>query len=348
MFGNLASAGTRGRAIAAAIVGAALLLASALLAPTSAHAEDNGAWSVAPTPPKGGSSTPRDYFIVEGDPGTKIKDKVRIQNWTDKTLTFHLYGADGFNTEQDGFFALKGYTAKMTGVGSWVKPLVNQVTVAGQTQVDVPVSIKIPKDATPGDHAGGVVAMNLAVEALKKTNNGMKVGIQRAVGARAYIRVSGATTPALAISKVSLAHDRGALPWSGSGRGVVTYTVKNTGNVRLSPKATVTLSGIMGEASKVVRPQIADLLPGQKVTLRQKVKGVPRMGKVTAKVSLTTPNGAEASGSASVWLAPWPSLFVTLGLLAAAVWGWRRWQGMRLKRVNAVRDAPRITVPADR
>ena len=133
-----------------------------LLGSAPAQATDNGAWSVAPTPPDTVNPAPRNYFVLEGEPGTKIKDKVRLQNWTKDPITFKLFGADGFNTEQDGFFSLKGYDEKMTDLGRWVTPMTSQVTVYGSTQVDIPVTVKIPRNATPGDHVGGVVAMNVA------------------------------------------------------------------------------------------------------------------------------------------------------------------------------------------
>lgn len=332
------------RRAALTLLGLVVAVLATCLGSVPAHATDNGAWSVAPTPPDAENPAPRNYFVLEGEPGTKIKDKVRIQNWTKAPITFKLFGADGFNTEQDGFFSLKGYDEKMTDLGRWVTPATSQVTVYGRTQVDVPVTVKIPRNATPGDHVGGVVAMNVSVESTQKDAEGVEVGIQRAVGARMYIRVAGPTTPALEVENVTLTHDRGMMPWTGSGRGSVGYTVKNTGNVRLSPDAVVTLAGLTGEIASVDGKGLTDLLPGETARVNQKVEGIPSFGKVTATVAVTTTDGPTDEAATSTWLVPWPALLVFLALIAVAIWLVRRNRGTGGRRVATAEEAPQLTV----
>jgi len=319
-------------------------LATMLLGSAPAQATDNGAWSVAPTPPDTVNPAPRNYFVLEGEPGTKIKDKVRLQNWTKDPITFKLFGADGFNTEQDGFFSLKGYDEKMTDLGRWVTPMTSQVTVYGRTQVDIPVTVKIPRNASPGDHVGGVVAMNVAVESTEKDANGIEIGIQRAVGARMYVRVAGPTTPAVEVADVTLQHDRGMLPWTGSGRGTVDYTVKNTGNVRLSPDAVVTLTSLTGEIATFEGKALTDLLPGETARVRQQVDSIPSFGKVTTTVTVTTKDGPTDEAATSTWLVPWPALLVLLALIAVAIWLVRRYRGTGGRRVATAEEAPQLTV----
>jgi WxL interacting protein linking bacterial and host surfaces len=327
----------------------ALLAVGALLAltgPTSApaHASDNGSWAVTPTPPAASSAAPRSYFVLEAEPGAKIKDSLRIQNLTGKPITFTIYGADGFNTAQDGFFALKGAEEAQIDVGSWIKLPVTKVELAGRTQVDVPFTLTVPKNATPGDHIGGVVAMNNAVEGTDDSS-GVNIGIQRAVGARLYLRVAGPTTPGLAVSDVHLEADRGAMPWTGSGSGTVTYTVTNTGNVRLSPTATVTVSGAGHEVDTVEEGALVDLLPGQQVNLSSTVEGIRWFDRLTTEVVVTSPEGATARDSDTVWLTPWSGialgLLLLLGLGALVV---RRRSALR-RRMQAAEQAPVISVP---
>lgn len=330
------------RRLAAAIALALGTLAlPAVVAPT-AQAADNGAWSVTPKPASKSSPTPRNYFILEGSPGDLIEDSVRIQNWTKKPISFRVYGADGYNTPQDGFFALKEFDDKHTDVGAWTKPVSTLVTVHGRMQVDIPVRIRIPKNATPGDHVGGVVAKNVDVEALDEDKS-VAVGIQRAVASRMYIRVSGTTSPGFEVSDVRLTHDRGAWPWAGRGSGTVQYTIKNTGNLRLSPKGTVTVSGLF--ADKATHDvELIDLLPGQKVTLRQKITGIPSIGRVVADVDLSAGDALSDSGTTAKTLLPWPFLVLLLILLGALGAWLKRRSGVLRRKLRDAEVAPKISV----
>jgi hypothetical protein len=330
-------------ALAALFIGA-----SALLSGSPAVAADNGSWSVTPTPPAASSAAPRDYFVLDTDPQTTLKDSLRIKNFTNKPISFTLYGADGYNTEKDGFFALKGVDEPQVDVGSWIRLPVTSVTVDGLTQVDVPFTIKVPKNATPGDHSGGVVAMNNAVESSEDAGN-FDVGVQRAVAARMYVRVSGATTPGLEVDNVTITTDRGALPWSGSGNGTVSYTIENTGNLRLSPTSSVTLSGAGGRSiAEVADTSVPDLLPGQKVTITTDVTGIPWTDHLSAHVVSTTPEGARSEADGSAWLTPWPGLVgIVLLIGAGATLLIRRRTAMR-RKLKAAESAPRIDIPAGR
>lgn len=333
------------RTTAAAVAVALGALVLPLAAQGPALAADNGAWSVSPAPPEG-ATTPRNYFILEGDPGTTIEDEVLLQNWTNKPITLHLYGADGYNTASDGFFALRDVGGEMHDVGAWVEPVVSRVTLHGRTQTTVPVTVTIPENASPGDHAGGLVALNTKVERGKKTDSAVDIGVQRAVGARIYVRVSGTTSPGFEVGDVAFEHDRGALPWTGEGNGTVSYTLTNTGNLRLEPAGDITLGGVIGDHSSVEVSTNVDLLPGQQVRLTQEVTGAPFLGRVNARVDLTAGEDLEESASTTVWLLPWPFIALVVALLAAAVWFLGRRTGLLRRKLRDAEDAPQISVTA--
>ena len=331
---------------AAAVV--ALTVCAVLVPPGGApvtHAADNGAWSVSPTPPKKATTAPRNYFVLEGKPGDVIKDKVQIQNWTKKPITFKLYGADGYNTEEGGFFALRDGAEKMTDLGAWVTPVTSQVTVYGRTLVNVPVTVRIPANATPGDHVGGVVAQNVAVES-SGGNDSVQVGVQRAVGARMYVRVGGTTSPGLEVGDVRLEHDRGALPWTGEGKATVSWTVENTGNLRLSPEGSVVLDGRFGQSSTVELGRLVDLLPGEKVTLTRAVTGVPWIGRARAEVRLSAGDELEDRAEVTAWIVPWAAVASVLLLLVLALAWWLRRTGVLNRKLRQAEASPKIRVLA--
>lgn len=313
------------------------------VSPVPAVAADNGSWSVSPTPPEKATTSPRNYFILEGAPGAVIEDSLRVENWTEDPFSFRIYGADGYNTPRDGFFALREFDEDMTDAGSWVEPVTSQVTVHGRTRTDIPITITIPKNATPGDHVGGVVAMNVKVESADG-GEAVDVGIQRAVAARMYVRVSGTTSPGLELSDVQVDHDRGWWPWTGQGTGTVTYTVENTGNLRLSPTGDVTLSGLFISDRSWDTQALVDLLPGQRVTLTQEISGVPWFGSLGVDVDLTAGEELAASDGASAWIVPWPFVVLALALLTGAIFVLVRRTGVLRRKLRAAEEAPQISV----
>lgn len=325
----------------------AVALAVVLIPSTTAPAvaAGNGSWAVTPTPSKNSTAAPRNYFVLEGAPGTVIRDSVRVQNLTKYPITFDIFGADGYNTSSDGFFALRSADEKMVDVGAWVRPVVDKITIYGRTEANIPVRIKIPDNASPGDHVGGVVALNTRVES--EGDGSVAVGVRRAVAARMYVRVAGKTVSGVEVSDVQVEHDRGALPWTGEGRGTVSYTVENTGNLRLSLDGTLKLSGVFRDIAAEELPPLTDLLPGQSVTLSHEVDGLPSFGKVQARVSMDAGEGVKHSAETTAWILPWAFLLALLLLAAALGWWVQRNQHLLRRRLRAVDEAPRITVGAE-
>ena len=213
--------------------------------------------------------------------------------------------------------------------------------------MDAPVRIRVPENATPGDHVGGVVALNTAVEETQTQGN-VEIGIQRAVGARIYLRVAGPTRAGIdRVTTSGSTDDRGRLPWTGDGEALVTYTLENTGNLRQTPDVDVLLEGLFGrELDRAETQGVVDLLPGQKVTLTQKMSGIGHLDHVTATVSVATPEGATDHASTSVWVIPWLLILALVLLGVGLFWYWRRRRTRVRKGLARAEQAPKITVPS--
>lgn len=138
-----------------------VLLLSALLlllgATPPAQAAENGEWAVYPAAAQLGS---RPYFFLTADPGSTVTDRVTVANKTAAPLTFRLYGADAYNTDRDGGFAVRTQQEKQTGAGAWITPERTRITVPARSAVTVPYTLSVPADADPGDHPGALVALD--------------------------------------------------------------------------------------------------------------------------------------------------------------------------------------------
>ncbi|MGW1914858.1 WxL protein peptidoglycan domain-containing protein [Streptomyces sp. NPDC002076] len=304
---------------------------------TPAHAADNGSWSVYPVASK---IAARPYFYLSADPGQTLTDKVAVQNRTGGPLTFRLYAADAYNTARDGGFAVRTLKERMSGVGAWAKPAKDRVTVPGHRTVTVPFTLRVPQGAEPGDHPGAIVALDERVDA---GSGSLALGVQRAVGARVYLRVSGPTLPALSVGQLHISHHQPLIPGIGTGTATVSYTLRNTGNVTLDPKVELKARGLFGRTllDRELTRVPSELLPGQRVRLTETWSGAPQLDRADVTLTASAP-GTRQSASASFLALPW--LVVALVFVAAVAVGMLlvRARRGRVRRSARGRPSPRV------
>jgi hypothetical protein len=287
--------------------------------PGPADAADNGAWSVFPTSPPG-QFFPRPYFEPLLRPGVPVHDSVTITNKTAQPLNFDLYAADAFNTIQ-GQFALRLRTDPKRDIGAWIQLPLHNLTLSAHTSVNIPFTINPPADAPPGDHAGGIIAENTVP--IVSHNGNINIARIHAVGVRIYARVAGPLEPGLQITALRITSNTGLAGLFGGGVGVtVRYTVVNTGNVRLDPKAVLSLSPLVGGAEH--RPAVVpELLPRGSATVSEHFSSVDPFGDLHAHVSVAAA-GAQASASSTAWIVPWLLVLVVALLIAGLAFWYRR------------------------
>lgn len=325
-----------GAALAAALL--AVLLgppAAGEAAPRPAPSADPGAvrWAVQPSGP--GGPTGRNYFTYDLAPGDTVTDHVGVTNLGDRPLTFAVYGTDAYTTT-DGAFALLPSDRAATDVGAWIGVERRNWTVPPGRRADIPFRLTVPRDATPGDHTGGVIA---AVAQDGVTADGQRVRLDQRIAARVYLRVAGEVRPAVTVESVRVDYDT---PLNPIGRAdlTVTYRIRNSGNVRVGGTGAVVVGGPGGWTLSRTSPvDLPELLPGAEFTVTERVTGVPPALRLTATVDLapTTVDTAlpPVRRTASVWAPPW----LLLAALAAA----GAWLHLRRRRRRPTSAAPSTT-----
>jgi hypothetical protein len=314
--------------LASAVVALGVL---GLVAAPSASAADNGTWSVFPTTEQG--AVPRTAFSYEVAAGAEVRDSVTIRNLGREILRMNVYPADAYNAAGGGGFALRQQDEENTDVGTWVKLARTTVTIAPGREVAIPFTMTVPKNSTPGDHAGGIVAINASTEGVQE-QDGVVIGIQRAVGTRIYTRIQGPLSPSMNITDVSIdVTEKAQIPFLQQGKALITYRVVNTGNTRLSADQAVRITGLFGQTlAQPTLPRAPELLPGQEMTLVQQWDSVPAFNQANVRVELVAvdPQAGNAitAGDATTWLVPW---FFLLGvaIVALLVWLAVRWSKSR-------------------
>ncbi|MCL2803784.1 MAG: DUF916 domain-containing protein [Micrococcales bacterium] len=296
------------RNLFAATVISLVFTGSGMLASTSAQAEgETIGISIAPADKNGLDN--RSRFSYQIEPGQTVSDFVRVSNPGSTPITVTVLAADAFNAE-DGAFALIESKAQSTDAGSWVTFAGGETEVAlelkpAEAQV-IGFQLDVPADATPGDHAGGIVASASVV------GEG-EIAVERRVATRMYVRVAGELQPALTLSSFSATHTGGLLPTSGAVR--VNAVLSNSGNVALSGTVTLTGSTWSGIAiGQTMEVELQEMLPGSSRTVTYDLAKVPQVGFVKPKLLLRSAVDGDAPDpgplpvverDAFVWAMPW-------------------------------------------
>lgn len=298
-------------------------LALAAAGPTPEPVDTAVSWGVRPTDAEQGSGRPN--FNYEVAVGSTLADSLTVTNYGDEALALDVYAADGFLTP-DGSLDILPSGEASSELGSWIALDGDAVTLAVGESAEIPFELTVPADIQPGDYAAGIVA---AMRVESETG----VVTERRLGSRVLVRVAGDLVPAVTVSDVTIDHESTLNPLA-AGAATVTFTIRNTGNTRIDPDATVTVSGPFGVAPlRVGAGDVPELLPGTTIERVVEVADVYALGVLTAEVDASgtvverpgseasqLPVVAPASGSSTVVAIPWVALGILLLIIALIVW----------------------------
>lgn len=330
------------RTVALALL-AACVLAGLSTGPARA-ADGDVTWTVRTAANSYGDD--RSSYSYAVNPGGRIKDAMVVANHGKAPLELTVYASDGYTTDT-GQLDLLTKDKKSVGVGAWVHAARTTVVVKPGKSAQVPFTVTVPANATPGDHVGGILT------SLKQSDDAQGINVDRRLGIRVKLRVGGALKPHLAIENLHVDYAGTFTPFA-KGDATLTYTIHNTGNAVLSGRQKVSVKGLFGwlrtDGPRVAAPP--ELLPGESRKVTVPVHGVSPAFRLTATATLT-PVLTDASGTTSLlkpveatatgWAVPW-TLFLLLlvviaGVVAAVLLGRRR-RALRARREDAlVRDA---------
>jgi hypothetical protein len=314
--------------LASFLASTGLLAATALPASAAVHSaakNDTVTFGVEPATAQKVDGLPD--FDFGATPGGTLFEHVAVLNFSAKRLSLQLYATDAINTSNGGFGLLPA-SSKPVGAGSWISLPAKSATVKVPAQtakapgmVIVPFTLRVPANATPGDHVGGIIA---SLQTVGKNSTGQNVILDQRVASRLFIRVAGTLAPKLTISKLHATY-HGTVNPAGRGSVAVSYQIANTGNVELAVNQGVAVSGLFGSKRQVALPGVPLLLPGDSLQETAHVTGVwPEFllqAKVTAKplpaVGDTDPRLLTVTASTKVWAFPWTLLAIVIVVLVA-------------------------------
>jgi hypothetical protein len=289
------------------------------------------------------STTPRSEFTYALRPGQSLTDEVALSNFTDQPLSFFLYGADGYNTAVGGGFALRQRGHHNVEVGAWISVITSTYTVLPHTAVAFPFAVRVPLNASPGDHVGGLVALQVAVTPANKGKSAFE--IRQGIAVAVYVRVSGPLHPGVAITRVGAHTSEPALAFAESNsRASVFFTIQNVGNVDLNATATAKVTDIFGRTVKTFPPaKLTVITPGAIFTVIEPAwKPLPIAGPQHIVVRFVTDKAGTVSAGDLLWIIPWIMIAALAAIILGIVLWWRIRRRRRLRPDSAPEPEPAV------
>lgn len=334
MLSSTSRSGQRIRHSIGALVLAFAALAAVVVPANPATAADDPTTVGVATRPAGTDGKPdaRTRFNYTADPGQTITDQVLVGNTGTQRQDFTLYATDAFNGG-DGSFALLATAETPTQLGSWVTfadgSNRQQFSLEPNEARLFAFTMTVPANASPGDHAGGLVASVLEA--------GAQVSVDRRVATSIFTRVSGELQPRLTVTSFDAAYQGDWFnPFSGTTK--ILYTVENAGNVALAANLDATTNTWFGiPAAGSQGGSIPILLPGSTATYELDVQGVGQWGYLNPAIRMQpfvdSPDPAQQLNIAAVSrdsvLIAMPWMLLLLLVVAAGVYLFIRWRRKR-------------------
>jgi hypothetical protein len=227
---------------ALAVLALVAALALGLLAwPRIAQAEGKVSFGIRPTKAHEGIPESFSYFIHTLTPGTRVSDAALVINKGEVPITLKLYAADAV-TAINGGTAFADEGEEKNGVADWLSPSVGKLSLQPGEERVVPFTIKVPLDASPGQHVAGLVLE--AVSDNAESANGsvhpqLMVNVVRRAGVAVLIDVPGPHVAGLEITGICLRQQ------DGDDGATFEYAVRNTGNVYVRGQGSLAI-GVSG------------------------------------------------------------------------------------------------------
>jgi hypothetical protein len=307
-------------------------------------------WSIAPATATAPLLGQLKYNYTNIKPGSTITDHVAVFNYSQQSAAFEIYGTDATGTTATNELLLMPATEQPKDIGAWVSfPHATRLSVVipADRGVIEPFTISVPRQATPGDHTGAIVA-SVSTQAITPGGQGVTKAVRIALPLE--LRVVGPLHAGMRVESVSAGFTNNADP-IGDGSATVSFVVHNTGNIRLAGSQSVSVTGPFGITAKISPKLLATVLPGDSVQFTATVHQLYPAGPLNAHVLVTpaAPAGAPAllnpvgmaTATAGLFAVPWAALVVVILIVGGGV-GWWKFVQYRQRRlqetVNAIAE----------
>jgi hypothetical protein len=257
--------------------------------------------------------------IIEepADPGAVLQKTFAVRNVSQVEQTFYLVRRDiaGVRDDATPIFAEEGMEPTGYELSSWVSVTEEPLTIAPGAVIEVPVTITVPANATPGSHFGGIFT---SVEPPRLRQTGAAVGYE--VGSIISIRVRGDVIETARIRSFSTDKLVYGLP-------DVTFTtrVENPGSVLIRPRGPLEIFNMFGKRVDImtVNDSKGGVFPGTtrayETTWKTDELAIGRYQGVVSLIYGEEGRETTVSATVSFWVLPAHIILPIVGILTFLV-----------------------------
>ncbi len=208
-------------------------------------------FGVKPAYPRADNPRTESIFVQTIKPGESVGEGVKVINSTNTPKNLLLYARDSLRSSGGGF-ACTQISEEPVGVGNWIQfniqdleedietvkngsiPSTVELTIPAGTEILIPFSIKVPAQASVGEHNGCV----LIQEIKEKTSDDVGVSLSLRSGVRVAISVPGEVIRKLEFNDFSIEKKNKSV--------YLKPSVKNTGNVSIDTNVIINVRYFFG------------------------------------------------------------------------------------------------------
>jgi hypothetical protein len=287
-------------------------IAEAVTAPTQQSPSAGQALEIAPP-----------VLNLVADPGEVIQTKIALRDISSTSLLVTSELNDFTASGEDGTPKVMIDTAEKSpySIIDWVTPI-QSITLKSRQIENLPVTIRVPKNAAPGGYYG-VVRFTATAPDIEESG----VALSASLGAMIFIRVKGDAKENMTIQEFYLSKDGNRGSFFDSIPLDFTERIKNDGNVHEQPVGRILVTDMFGKPAVVVNvnSEGRNVLPG---TIRRFNQPLDKaavgdrilFGLYTATITMKYgATGQTITKSIKFWIFPWKLLLTAIVVLIVLV-----------------------------
>ena len=287
-----------------------LLAVSVLLLPIIASAQNSVTFSVSPT-----------IFDMTGTPGQTWRSTVRVINVNPFELRLYVTPANFEPKGEEGvpkFRPLTGDPTEENTLGKWID-LESEVIIGAEQTLEIPFTITLPTDATPGGHYAALMISTKPSEGDAAT----QVKTSQVISSLIFLRVTGDVS-----ENSSIRSFRTSDYISGRPETTFELRIENKGNVHVQPQGEIKIFNMWGQERGIIpvnqKTLLGNVLPQsvRKFSFDWKSDwSLTDIGRYTAITTLAY--GVDTrqfmTADTAFWVIPWKFLLLVFGTIGGFI-----------------------------